>query len=536
MITNELHYRNFISGAVSGDNSDLLNADTEAPTEEDSLISTVEDENTRAELLWMKYLKRLKQGAWGDHLTVQALANMLSLRINIISTLNPDMESIKPTDGNIVGTINLGLIQQFHYVALFPTEAVHPEADMKWPDVIQCIAYQYGQTFTEEQVKNMTFQEKSKWLRSNPVTAARHFHYRLNTFFQKFLKSCANPLGKLTDYAIRIEFQARGSPHAHTLLWIKGAPKYGVDDDQVVCDFIDQYVTCKIPSDDEELKDMILLLQRHSHSSYCRKRGSCQFNFPKPPSPYTLIASKLYDDKNNSSLKSNKAKLILKQIHKEIEEDPNQSLQSIPQNAKVSLKMYMDALQQSSQGTNIVLEREPSECAINSYNTHVMRAWQANMDIQFVTDAYACVMYIASYMMKNEKGMSELLKQVGKESRTEDITEQLRRLGSALLYNRQVSAQEAAYRLLSIPMKQLSRSVVFLNTNTPDQRIGLLKPFHCLEAMDDSNEDIFQKSLLDHKNWKRCHMLNLEPTTQFYIRMKIKMTVYLQMMGIPPFH
>ena len=78
MITNELHYRNFISGAVSSDDSDLLNADTEAPTEEDSLISTVEDENTRAELLWMKYLKRLKQGAWGDHLTVQTLANVES--------------------------------------------------------------------------------------------------------------------------------------------------------------------------------------------------------------------------------------------------------------------------------------------------------------------------------------------------------------------------------------------------------------------------------------------------------------------------
>jgi hypothetical protein len=99
------------------------------------------------------------------------------------------------------------------------------------------------------------------------------------------------------------------------------------------------------------------------------------------------------------------------------------------------------------------------------------------MDIQFVIDAYACVMYIASYMMKNEKGMSELLKQVGNESRSEDITEQLRRLGSAFLHNREVSAQETAYRLLSIPMTQLSRSVIFLNTNTPDQRIGLLKPF-----------------------------------------------------------
>ena len=90
------------------------------------------------------------------------------------------------------------------------------------------------------------------------------------------------------------------------------------------------------------------------------------------------------------------------------------------------------------------------------------------MDIQFVIDAYACVMYIASYMMKNEKGMSELLKQVGNESRTEDIPEQLRRCGSAFLHNREVSSQEAAYRLLSIPMKQLSPSIVFLNTNASD--------------------------------------------------------------------
>ena len=71
------------------------------------------------------------------------------------------------------------------------------------------------------------------------------------------------------------------------------------------------------------------------------------------------------------------------------------------------------------------------------------------MDIQFVIDAYAYVMYIASYMMKNKKGISELLKQIGNESRTEDITEQLRRLGSAFLHDREVSAQEAAYRLLT---------------------------------------------------------------------------------------
>ena len=43
-------------------------------------------------------------------------------------------------------------------------------ADMKWPDMIQTIARQYGVTYTDEQVNNLSFEEKSKWLRQNPVT------------------------------------------------------------------------------------------------------------------------------------------------------------------------------------------------------------------------------------------------------------------------------------------------------------------------------------------------------------------------------
>ena len=124
---------------------------------------------------------------------------------------------------------------------------------------------------------------------STSCNGARHFHYRLNVFFQQFLKSTAMPLGNIADYAIRIEFQARGSPHAHCVIWVKDAPKYGIDDDQLVCDFIDQYITCGIPSDEGKLKELVLLLQQHKHSSYCKRHNKCRFTFPKPPSTKTLI-------------------------------------------------------------------------------------------------------------------------------------------------------------------------------------------------------------------------------------------------------
>ena len=37
----------------------------------------------------------------------------------------------------------------------------------------------------------------------NPVIAARYFHYQLNCFFQRFIKSKAYPIGELVDYSIR---------------------------------------------------------------------------------------------------------------------------------------------------------------------------------------------------------------------------------------------------------------------------------------------------------------------------------------------
>ena len=61
----------------------------------------------------------------------------------------------------------------------------------------------------------------------------------------------------IADYAIRIEFQARGSPHAHCVIWIKDAPKHIESPDSIVCDFIDQYISCKLPAEDGKLRELV---------------------------------------------------------------------------------------------------------------------------------------------------------------------------------------------------------------------------------------------------------------------------------------
>ncbi len=60
---------------------------------------------------------------------------------------------------------------------------------------------------------------------------------------------------------------------------------------------------------------------------------------------------------------------------------------------------------------------------MNGYNPDLLRAWNANMDIQYVLDPFCCIMYMLSYISKPEHEMSNLLKNVIKGVRERDVNE-----------------------------------------------------------------------------------------------------------------
>ena len=291
------------------------------------------------------------------------------------------------------------------------------------------------------------------------------------------------------------------------MIWVKDAPKYGVNTNAEVYDFIDQYISCAIPKDDGKLKDLVLLLQNHKHSSYCKRNNSCRFNFPHPPSYSTLIAEPVSDiDVSESAGKET----VLAKVCKLIKDGPTDlSLDELLVEAKVDPSEYMAALELSSKGSVIVLKCQPNECCVNNYNSAVMLAWQANMDLQYVLNAYACIMYVASYIMKTDRAMGELLRRVANEVGTEELKTQLNKVGSAFLTHREVSAQEAVHRILSLPMKQLSRSVVFVDTSRKDERIALLKDSKALKDLPDDDTNVFQKSLIDRYQHRPQHLQSM---------------------------
>ena len=133
------------------------------------------------------------------------------------------------------------------------------------------------------------------------------------------------------------------------------------------------------------------------------------------------------------------------------------------------------------------------------------------MDIQFVLDVYACAIYIVSYISKAQKGMSELLRTACEEARqgNASIKQQVRDVGNQFLNNVEISAQEAAYIVLQLPMRKSSRQVVFINTSPPGDRVQLLKPMQEINDMEDDSDEVYASGLIKRYTKRPAKLENL---------------------------
>ena len=59
-------------------------------------------------------------------------------------------------------------------------------ADLRWPELFQIIARTNGKNITTEEVEALSYDEKCRLLNLNPVIVAKHFQYRVETFFTDY--------------------------------------------------------------------------------------------------------------------------------------------------------------------------------------------------------------------------------------------------------------------------------------------------------------------------------------------------------------
>jgi hypothetical protein len=387
-------------------------------------------------------------------------------------------------------------------------------ADRRWIEIDNAILVSQGKPpMTAEQHKNMTWEDHCNIIMSNPAAAAKMFQQKVHTFIKDVILSQANPIGQVEDYYYRTEFQQRGWPHIHMILWVKDAPKLDKDSDKSITDFVDKYISCDLPPEsNEELHEIVTSVQVHSkgHTKSCRKTGQvCRFNFPKPPSSRTFICrpnEPVDGDKKDPNYqealedratKASKAKETLKKIWELVEDNDDSDFEQILRATQITQSEFEEILADVAKRKTMYLKRRIQDQWINNYNPHLIRCWNGNMDIQYCLDPFSAVVYMLSYLTKSEREMGDLLKNAQREARegNMDAVSELRKLGSVYLQHREISVMNAVYLVCSMPLRNSSRKVMFLQTDLNGQKISL--PLEHLQANAGDSEQVWMTTQIE---------------------------------------
>ena len=231
----------------------------------------------------------------------------------------------------------------------------------------------------------------------------------------------------------------------------------------------------------------------------------CRYNFPKNVMRETTFIPAVPKDLDDESLKKRKSdyikcrKYMIRKTSSEGKREDSEEWQkfkemsyeeflyevglmpedqSLSHEDKVEIahNRYLEALAIGLKGNGaIMVKRSCADVFTNNFNVGIMYLHYANHNIQIISDPYACAEYATVYITKQEGGMSEVLKAINEEGK--DLTKMglLNKLAQNIDKKREVSIQEAVYRLLGLSMVKSSVVVKFVNTLHPNKRDGLLK-------------------------------------------------------------
>ncbi|OBZ83818.1 hypothetical protein A0J61_08134, partial [Choanephora cucurbitarum] len=265
----------------------------------------------------------------------------------------------------------MAMIRQQGTPALFVTLSV---AETKWPELLVDIS--------EEDACNLPHEEKARILKNTWKPP----HGSFGNF-------------SIKDYYYRIEFQHRGSPHAHMMLWLEGAPSINFETtDPVVkeanrrdvCAFVDTVMTSNAhhPDFDDNFKELVVSRQHHHHTKTCFKKNkkiqSCRFAIPIFPMDETIVLDPLPNRNNSDYARWGK------QVRKYLEDNYDTLGSSdLTFNQFINIfdlgkSDYIMAVRSTLKMSKIFLKRELKHACVNQFNSKILRMHRANIDIQYI--------------------------------------------------------------------------------------------------------------------------------------------------------
>ena len=161
---------------------------------------------------------------------------------------------------------------------------------------------------------------------------------------------------------------------------------------------------------------------------------------------------------------------------------------------------YIKIIQYNINRPTLFLKRNLDELRINSYNKLILQLMKCNIDVQFILDPYACVGYIINYIGKSQGELSKLIRDTANEVRRGNFTlqKQLRSIVNTFINKTEISSQEVAYHILSLPLSHSFTKVIYINTSPPQEGTRMLKSKRDLKQLNPESEDIMENNLLDY--------------------------------------
>ena len=296
---------------------------------------------------------------------------------------------------------------------------------------------------------------------NNPVSVCRYMENAHKAFID-FILSPDNPIGKVSHYFCRREYQGRGLQHFHFAVWIENAPIIGENSNEEITQFIAKYVTCRIPDKNVSpiLYDRVMKYQQHHCNRYClcskkTKHGVrkvCRFGFPRAQNDKVTIRSVVEAVAGRKALKANS-------------------------------RLYD-------------LPRSNKERMTNDYNAATMLVWNGNMDIQYIGEKSTILnWYITKYTTKAEKGhtnagFTEL-------TSTKSLASQLWNIALRGISNRECGALEVCDTLLGLPLYETDSSTVFRWVEVNILRSCRVKEYKVIKDLPADSGDLFYPSWID---------------------------------------
>ena len=465
-------------------------------------------------------------------------------------------------------------------------------AEFDWPELLQQVAeIVYRKKIPMEDIEKMTDKERNKLISENVAITTLHFQKRIEKFFSIIgynFFAVGDKMYHASSYFFRIEFQQRGAPHVHSLVWLQDenkedAPSFWQSrnlnssesenqnksshlhklsrtrnksklqkvESKCRKEKIEELADCLLSTSSEEiscedhdinqldcseckdLQEKVSKYQHHSHTFTCAKKKKCitikeneghgrldghlkgprllnipvcRFQFPKYPLDKTELVvamSKDTDDQTIKYAKKDLNKIIKFLIRQTWDSKANKSAgssklkhmtffeflyaagmfgvdhffdQVTDKDRFNARQRYLTAISVSVRGSaTVILKRQVKDMFMNGYNKRLMQLFKSNHDLQICIDPYAAGAYILGYVTKAEAGMSKLSSAINSETTSLKQLERLNLFAQALDKSREVSIQEAIYRVLGLQMIRSSTKVKYLSTVHPNFRDGLLK-------------------------------------------------------------